>query len=303
MTVSTAILLRRDKTSSHSASRLDSSLGNGISTGNRDKGGGLTKGTVYPCLIIARTHLSEVICCQAGRKNDSLPPTGKRLFCAISSCVSHTRPGISRKVDPSTHPLQNGWDRWERWGWAINGVRLEASCWRPPAPWHPAEPEAEQGARVPDLLLAPLFFYQRLLAAEPPSPEGTEWAVGGGGTGGAALHFWDYWAAPVVPWATLEPDEANLLTWVNFSWLRIASLTEDWNCPPKNKEPTKGVDKRVALRGRQSQNVEASRIMRHWAAMATDAAWEEVMRDSRMAPCRWLHTALWTGSAWQWLYR
>ncbi len=63
---------------------------------------------------------------------------------------------------------------------------MVASCWRPPAPWHPAELETEQG---PDLLLAPLFFDQRRLAAEPPSPVEIGWVVGGGGGGGADLCF------------------------------------------------------------------------------------------------------------------
>ncbi len=91
-----------EETSSHSASHLHCSLGKGVSTGYSDKGGGLTKGREYPCLITSRTNWSKVIRCHAGRKNNSLPPTGKRPFCAIPSCVSHTRPGISRKVDPST---------------------------------------------------------------------------------------------------------------------------------------------------------------------------------------------------------
>ena len=73
-------------------------------------GGDLTKGREYPCLITSRTNLFEVIYCQTGRKNDSLPPTVKRPFCAIPSCVFHTRPGMSRKVDPTPHP-QSGWDR------------------------------------------------------------------------------------------------------------------------------------------------------------------------------------------------
>ena len=139
-TISTAPLVRRDETSSHSASHLHCSLGNWVSTGGKDNGGGLTKGREYPCLITSRTNWSEVIRCQAA-------PTGKRPFCAIPSCESHTRPGISRKVDPSPPPLQSGWDRRKWWGRAINGARLEASCWRPPAPWCLAEPETEQGPR------------------------------------------------------------------------------------------------------------------------------------------------------------
>ncbi len=125
-----------------------------------------------------------------------------------------------------------------------------ATGWRPLVgdPLPPAEHETEQEPHQ-TFCCYPYFFNRRLLAAELPSPEGTVWAVGGGGGGGAAPPFVDCWGAlePEVPWAALEPAEANL-AWFKFFWLRVASVTEDWNCPPKSEEPTKGVDRRVTLR-------------------------------------------------------
>ncbi len=89
------------------------------------------------------------------------PPgqTGPRLFVArlrpqgrdLSVQFQAVNPTPGQEYpERSTHPpppLQSGWDRRKWWGRAINGARLEASCWRPPAPWCLAEPETEQGPR------------------------------------------------------------------------------------------------------------------------------------------------------------
>ncbi len=57
---------------------LSGKHGKGFSYGTRDRGGGSTrKGSEYPWDITLRTQRSDVICCHADRKRDSLPPTGK----------------------------------------------------------------------------------------------------------------------------------------------------------------------------------------------------------------------------------
>ncbi len=125
-TVSTTLLDRRGETSSHSASHLDSSRGNGVSTEDKDKGGGLTNGREYPCLITSRTNLSEVIRCQAGRKNDSLPPTEKRPFCANSTlCILHQGRNVQKARPIHPHPPKMDWIR--------GGDRMGSSHQRRPA--------------------------------------------------------------------------------------------------------------------------------------------------------------------------
>ncbi len=142
---------------------------------------------------------------------------------------------MSGKSDPPTSWTKTvEWRGW--WGRAINGDQLETSCYRGPDPLLSLRLN-----RGPPDLWSPLFFGQQRLTTELPSPEVATSAARGRGGGRMAFCFWGCWLAqePEVVWTGLELSETRRLTWLNFSWLCMASSMKDWKCPPKNEVPTK----------------------------------------------------------------